>query len=139
MAKRIKVGNLYGIHLPNGKVAFGRCMRESSIAIYNHIGYDINDLPKDEMFQFIVGIYQTDINKDLTYIDYLPFDSEEKEWPPDSYIYDVIDGGYSIYHRGEISPSSKEKCIGLEFTGAWHTYHIVDRIMGDDKWGGVLK
>ncbi len=25
-------------------------------------------------------------------------------------------------------------CEGLEMAAAWGTHHIVDRIMGDDKW-----
>jgi hypothetical protein len=139
MAKRIKVGNLYGIPLPNGKLAFGRLMRDGGIAIYKHIGIDVIDVPAGEEYQFIVGIYKTDINKDLIYIKNIPFENEELEWPPPSYIYDSISEKYEIYHKGEIHPSCREKCIGLEATAAWHTHHIIDRIMGDDKWGGVLK
>lgn len=139
MAKRIRVGNLYGIPLPNGKFAFGRLMRDSRIAIFSHIGISINDLPKIENYQFIVGIYKSDINKDLIYIENIPFESEELEWPPPSYIYDQIGGSYEIYHKGIIKPSSKEQCIGLECTAVWHTNHIIDRIMGDEKWGGILK
>jgi hypothetical protein len=139
MAKRIKVGNLYGIPLPNGKFAFGRIMQDAGIAIYSYIGTDINDLPVNEEYQFIVGIYKTDINKDLVYIKNIAFENEESEWPPPSYIYDVISGGYEIYHKGEIYPSCKEKCIGLEATAVWHTNHIIDRIIGDDKWGGILQ
>ena len=92
MAKRIKIGNLYGIPLTNGKSAFGRLLRDAGIAIYRHIGIDINDLPINEDYQFIVGI--PDINKDLIYIDNIPFESEEHEWPPPSYIYDAIGNRY---------------------------------------------
>jgi len=139
MAKRIKVGNLYGMPLPNGKFAFGRIMQDAGIAIYSYIGTDVNDLPVNEEYQFIVGIYKTDIKKDLIYIKNIPFESEELEWPPPSYIYDVISGRYQIYHKGEVYSSCKEKCIGLEAAAVWHTNHIIDRIMGDDKWGGILK
>jgi hypothetical protein len=139
MAKRIKVGSLYGIPLPNGKFAFGRIMRDAGIAIYSHIGVDINDIPTNKEYQFVVGIYKTDINKDLIYIKNIPFEREELEWPPPSYIYDVVSGKYEIYHKGEIHPSSKEKCIGLEAAAVWHTHHIIDRIMGYDKWRVILK
>lgn len=77
LAKRIKVGNLYAIPLSNGKFAFGRLMRESSIAIYSYIGSDTTDLPTNEQYQFIVGIYKSDINKDLIYIKNIPFENEE--------------------------------------------------------------
>jgi hypothetical protein len=107
LTKRIKVGNLYGISLPDGKVAFGRLMRDATIAIYSHIGNDINDLPKSEEYQFIVGIYKTDINKELIYIKNIPFVNEDQEWPPPSYIHDMISDKYKIYNKGEITPSSK--------------------------------
>lgn len=138
MAKRIKVGNLYGIPLPNGKFAFGRLLRDAGIAIYKHIGNDIRNLPIKEDYKFIVGIYRSDINKDLIYIDNIPFESEELEWSPPSYIYDTIGNRYQIYHKGQITQSSKEKCLGLEQCAVWHTNHIIDRIMGEEKWGGVL-
>lgn len=139
LAKRIRVGNLYGICLPNGRFAFGRIMRDAGIAIYEHIGNDINDLPIHEKYQFIVGIYKSDINKDLIYIDHIPFEDEEQEWPPPSYIFDQIGGKYEIYHKGIITHSCFCECIGLEQTAVWHTNHIVDRILGDPKWGGKLE
>lgn len=139
MARRIRVGNLYGISLPNGKMSFGRLMRDGGLAIYNHIGNNIFDLPQNEQYQFIVSIFNADINRDLIYISNIPFATEELEWPPPSYICDAISHEYRIYHKGEISPSSKDKCIGLEQTAVWNSCHIIDRIMGDDKWGGILK
>ncbi len=139
MAKRIRVGNLYGIPLPNGKYAFGRIMQDAGIAIYEYIGDNIYDLPPNKNYQFIIGIYKTDINKDLIYLDYIPFENVEEEWPPPSYIYDVIGGGYDLYYKGVITPSTYEECKGKEATAIWHTYHIVDRILGDTKWGGILE
>lgn len=139
LTKRIKVGNMYGITLPNGKFAFGRIMRDAGIAVYSHIGNDITDLPITDEYQFIVGIYKTDINKDLIYIKNIPFETEENEWPPPCYIHDIISDKYEIYYKGEISPSFKERCVGLERAAVWHTNHIIDRVMGDDKWGGILE
>lgn len=139
LAKRVKVGNLYGISLPNGKFAFGRIMRDAGIAIYNHIGNDITDLPINEQYQFIVGIYKPDINNDLIFIKNIPFENEEQEWPPPSYIHNMVSGEYEIYYKGEISPSSKKECIGLERAAVWHINHIIDRIIGDDRWGSILK
>ncbi|MFL0268078.1 hypothetical protein [Candidatus Clostridium radicumherbarum] len=139
MAHRIRIGNLYGIPLPNSKFAFGRYMRDASIAIYKHIGNDISDIPKDEDYQFIVGIYTADINKDLILIDNLPFENKEHEWPPPTYILDKISGEYEIYYRGEINRASKDKCIDMEKASIWHTNHIIDRILGDNKWGTKSK
>lgn len=35
--KRVKLGDVYAIPLPNGMYAFGRVMRDAGIAIYNII------------------------------------------------------------------------------------------------------
>jgi hypothetical protein len=56
--KRIKIGDVYAIPLHNGKYAFGRIFKEASIGIYKYIRESIEDIPKDEEYQFIVGVYE---------------------------------------------------------------------------------
>ena len=132
---RLKLGNVYAILLPNGKYAFGRTFKDASIAIYNHIGGTMEDLPKDEEYQFIVGIYE-DVLKSGNWpvVDNRPFVSQEEAWPPPTCIIDKISGGYSIYHKGEIRKSTKAECEGLEEAAVWDSGLIIDRIMGGDKW-----
>ncbi|MDQ0975879.1 hypothetical protein QFZ31_005757 [Neobacillus niacini] len=45
--KRIKIGDVYAIPLPNGKYAFGRIFKDAGIGIYKDIGESIEDTPKD--------------------------------------------------------------------------------------------
>jgi hypothetical protein len=133
--KRLKLGDVHAIPLPNEKFAFGRYFNDASIGIYKHIGININDLPKKEEYNFIVGIYD-DILKSGNWpvVDHRPFISDDEKWPPPACIVDSITGEYSIYHKGEFRKATKKECEGLEIAAVWEAGHIVDRIMGIDKW-----
>ncbi|EIW19430.1 MULTISPECIES: Imm26 family immunity protein [Pelosinus] len=133
--KRIKLGDVYAIPLSDGKYGFGRIFKDASIAIYKHIGDSIENLPQKEEYQFIVGVYE-DVLKSGNWliVDNRPFADEEEAWPPPACIIDKISGEYSIYHKGEIKESTKDEYEGLEKAAVWDAHHIIDRIMGDDKW-----
>ncbi|PFH80666.1 Imm26 family immunity protein [Bacillus sp. AFS088145] len=132
---RRKIGNIHAIPLPNGNFAFGRTFRDASIGIYVHIGENIEDLPKIEDYQFVVGVYNDVLTSgDWPLVDYRPFKDEKEEWPPPSSIIDSISGEYSIYHKGEISKANKDDCQGLEIAAVWEAEDIIDRITGDDTW-----
>lgn len=133
--KRIKLGDVYAIPLPSGKFAFGRRFLDASIAIYRHIGKNIDDIPKTEEYQFIVGVYDYVLKTgNWPIVDSRPFANIEEAEPPPACIIDSISGEYSIYYKGEIRDASKEECKDLEVAAVWEAEHIVDRIMGDDKW-----
>ncbi|MEI5906914.1 Imm26 family immunity protein [Bacillus spongiae] len=133
--RRIKVGNVYAIPLPNSNFAFGRRFKDSSIGIYEHIGEDIEDLPKEEKYDFIVGIYDDVLKSgDWPLVDNRSFRNEDDSWPPPTFIIDAISGEYSIYYKGDIQKASKEQCGGLERTAVWEGWLIIDRIMGNDSW-----
>ncbi|WP_340029293.1 Imm26 family immunity protein [Paenibacillus sp. FSL H7-0940] len=132
--KRIKLGDIYAIPLPNGKFAFGRRLKDTSIAIYNLISDSIEEIPQEEEYQFIVGVYDDVLKSgDWRVVENRPFPDEEEAWPPPACIIDKISGEYLTYHMGEIRPSKSEECEGLEIAAVWEAHHIVDRIMGDDK------
>ncbi|MBP3966543.1 Imm26 family immunity protein [Paenibacillus lignilyticus] len=133
--RRLKVGDVYAIPLPNKKYAFGRMHMDGSIAIYKQVSESIEDLPQTEDYQFIVGVYEYVLKSgEWPVVDYRPFDNDEDAWPPPACIVDIISGEYSIYYKGEIRDSTKAECEGLETAAAWADNHIIDRIMGDDKW-----
>jgi hypothetical protein len=133
--KRLKLGDVYAILLPNSKYAFGRTFFDASIGIYKHIGEKIDDLPKTEDYQFIVGIYE-DVLKSGQWpvVDNRPFKNDEEKWPPPMCVIDSITGEYSIYHKGEFRDASKSECEGLEMAAVWEAEHVIDRVMGEDKW-----
>jgi len=133
--RRIRLGDIYAIPLPNGKFGNGRIFNDAGIAIYRYIGDSREDLPKSEDYQFIVGVYKSALkSEDWTIVDSRPFNSEDESWPPPTCIYDSISGSYSIYHKGIIRDASKSECEGLETAAVWEAAHIIGRIMGDDKW-----
>ncbi|RHW42309.1 hypothetical protein D1B31_04785 [Neobacillus notoginsengisoli] len=132
---RIKIGDVYAIPLPNGKYAFGRIFKDGGIGIYKYIGENIEDIPKVEEYQFIVGIYEYVLKSgDWTVVENRPFKSDGEAFPPPFCIIDSISGEYSIYQKGEIRSATKSECEGLEVAAVWADNHIIDRIMGDDKW-----
>ncbi|KAA0542420.1 hypothetical protein FZW96_21365 [Bacillus sp. BGMRC 2118] len=133
--RRIKLGDVYSIPLPNGKLAFARRFKDASIGIYKQISNTIDDAPKEEEFQFIVGVYDNVLKSGIwPVIESRPFKNEEEAWPPPCCVIDKLSGGYSIYYKGEMHESTKEECEGLEEAAVWDAHHIIDRIMGEDKW-----
>lgn len=81
--KRTKLGDIYAIPLPNNRFAFGRRLKDASIALYRYIGESVEDLPQDEDYQFIVGVYD-DVLKSGQWpvVANRPFKDEEEAWPP---------------------------------------------------------
>lgn len=133
--KKVKLGDVYAIPLPNGMYAFGRVMRDAGISIYKYIGNSVEDIPKTEEVQFVVGVYKDVLQSGIwTVVCNRPFNNEEESWPPKQYIIDKINGSYSLYFKGEIIPSTQDECEGLEKASIWDAHHIIDRIMGEDKW-----
>ncbi|KHS57644.1 hypothetical protein QX51_07405 [Terrisporobacter othiniensis] len=133
--KRLKLGDIYEISLPNGMNAYGRLYKESTLAIYEKICSNVDELSQNEKYKFFVGVY-TDLLQDGIWkiVDNRPFSTDEDAWPPPQSIKDCISGGYSLYIKGEIIPSTEEVCKDLERAAAWDRHHVVDRIMGIDIW-----
>ena len=113
--KRVKLGDIYAIPLPNGMYGFGRVMRDAGIAIYKYTSNNVEDVSQIEEYQFIVGVYKDVLQGGTwTVVGNRAFNNEEESWPPKQYIVDKINGSYSIYHKGEIISATKEECQGME-------------------------
>lgn len=128
--KKLKLGDVYCIPLPNGKIAFARLFKEYTLAVYKKMYSDISDLPVSEDYVFIVGVYK-DLLQDGKWkiVGNRPFISDYESWPPPQCIKDKINGSYSLYYKGDIKPSTEAECAGLEHVAAWDRHHIIDRIM----------
>ncbi|HNX60000.1 MAG TPA: Imm26 family immunity protein [Spirochaetota bacterium] len=137
MGKRIKLGDIHAIPLPDGRYAFCRVFKDGCIAVYAHISHSVDDLPGEEEYQFVVGVYADVLKSGLwKVVGNRPFQDSEEQWPPPMCIVDSISGEYSIYHMGEIRKSNRDDCDGLEIAAVWEAEHIVARIMGDTTWHG---
>ena len=125
-----RVGDIFEIPLPDGRFAYGRVFRDAAVGIYPKIFNCAQTRPIESSFAFTVGLYH-DILKTGRWriVGHEPFVSEEAEWPPPSFIKDVISAQYSIYHKGVIRPSTEQECAGLEEAAVWDEHHVIDRIL----------
>ena len=137
--RRIKLGDIYEIPLPNGTNAYGRLHKECTLAIYKARCTNVTELPETEDYQFFVGVYK-DLLQDGEWpvVANRKFASEEDTWPPPKCVIDAITKIGSLYYKGEIRPCSYEECKDLEIVAAWDRNHVVDRLMGDDKWEKLI-
>lgn len=130
-----KVGDVVEILLPSGGVAFGRVLRDASVAVYRG-GSDQASPPFGSRdYQFVVGIYDEAL-KGLPVVGHDPSVSVEDDWPPPFCVTDKITGRKSIYHHGEMTPADPEACEGLEPAAVWDLHHIVERIESSNASSG---
>lgn len=133
MGRGKSLGDIVEIPLPNGLNAYGRVYKEYNIGIFNGFYKTYDDInPKTGFFRFI-GLYAADLNK-LKTVAKIPFSDDEDIWGPDQVVVDAISLKGSLYHHGEIYSCTYEECKDLEVVAAWHINHLVDMLMGDDKW-----
>ncbi len=52
-SRRLKIGDVYVIPLPNKKYAFGKVFKDAGFGIYEHIGDSIEDLPEKKNFNLM--------------------------------------------------------------------------------------
>ena len=130
--KRLRLGDIYEIPLPNGKNAYGRLYREYTLAIYKKRCTSIEELPNTEDYDFFVGVYK-DLLQDGEWkiVGNRKFITEEDAWAPPQCVVDAITKTGSLYYKGEIKPCTYEECKDLEVVAAWDRHHIIDRLMGN--------
>ena len=133
--RRLRLGDIYEIPLPNGKNAYGRLYKECTLAIYNKLCNSFSELPLNEDYKFFVGVYKDLLQDGLwPIVGFRGFQNEKDAWPPPQCVVDALTGEGSLYYKGEIIPCSYEECRNLEIAAAWDRHHLVDRLMGNEKW-----
>ncbi len=124
-------GDVCALDLGDGRFAYGRVLRDASIAIYRTILTTPSAPPVGERpFAFTVGIYD-DLpgSEQCPVVGHDPFGSENESWPPPAKIVDPISGRVRIYYRGQISeaPDGTDSAH-LEKAAVWDLQHLLDRI-----------
>jgi len=138
--KRIKLGDIYEIGLPNGKKAYARLFKEYTLAIYNGFYSEYKDVPNEESYYRYIGVYKNVLTDgEWKIVDNRPFQSKEDAWAPPKAIVDAITGKGSLYYRGEIKSCSLDECKDLEVVAVWEKGHIVDMLMGESKWDDSIR
>lgn len=128
---RVKQGDVFRIALPDGRFAYGRVYNDASVGIYRPIDSEGTRPPIGSRdFRFHVGLYDSVLKSgQCPIIGRDPFANTEESWPPPYSMKDVFTGKFSIYHRGEIRPSTEAECRGLEQAAVWELGDVIDRIM----------
>src|SRR5262245_51651565 len=130
MAKRIRVGDIVAIPLTAGRFAFGRVLKDASIAVYRYVSDAESSVPPlTTPYAFVVGVYQDVLcSGSWPLAERVPFENEDDAWPPPHAVHDVISGRFSIYYKGQMRPASPEEAEGLEPAAVWDKHHILQRI-----------
>ncbi|MGN6180428.1 MAG: immunity 26/phosphotriesterase HocA family protein [Mucilaginibacter sp.] len=145
-----KEGAFFEIALSNGKFSYGRILPKASYAFYNVYSdqriTDIKEIQEKEIL-FINSVYKFAITKGRwKQIGLLELESKLKILPLE-FIQDPIDPqSFRIYNpnTGEMTQTTKEKCVDLERAAVWEPEHVEDRIIDHfegrpNKWVEQLK
>jgi hypothetical protein len=145
-----KEGSFIEIVLPNGKYAYGRILPKADFAFYDlYADEQVTDFEKIEKNEilFIVAVYKDAITKGRwKKIGYKELEPKLSVLPL-KFIEDGLNPGvYEIYNpnTGGITPTTKDKCIGLERSAVWEPGHVEERIVDHfegktNRWVEQLK
>lgn len=125
-----RVGAVIQIRLTAGWYAYGRVLRDASVAFYADSTKEPGLPPiGSRKYEFSVGVYGHVLrSQDVSVVGYDPSQSPDDDWPPPYSITDVISGGTEIYYRGAITPASEADCRHLEPAAAWDLPHLTSRL-----------
>jgi hypothetical protein len=130
--RKPKTGEIIQLKLPNDCYAYGRVLRDASVAFYREMSSDPGDPPIGERdYQFVVGVYEDVLRSDeVPIVGRDPSTTTEDEWPPAFSVRDPISGDMKIYHHGVMRTAAVDECSGLEPAAVWDLHHLIDRLMG---------
>ena len=128
---RANPGDVCELPLGDGRYAYGRVLRDASIAVYRTVSHRAGSPPLGEReFLFTVGIYE-DVpgSANAPIVGHDPFSSEDESWPPPYKVVDPIDGRVQLYHRGAMRGTvDPGEASHLEKAAVWDLHHLTQRI-----------
>jgi hypothetical protein len=116
------------IPLPDGGCAYARVLRDASIGVLRLGTSWKESVAAAEPYLFVVGVYD-DVLSRWPVVGEAKFTTPEEEWPPPCAVIDKLTGQPSVYHHGELRPSTPEEAAGLEPAAVWDEHNIVRRIV----------
>lgn len=127
-----QVGDVVQIALPSGKYAYGRVLRDASVAFYRATTEQPERPPIGSRdYQFVVGVYDDVLKSEkVPVIGHDPSQGSEDEWPPPYCVRDAITRQVKLYHKGAMRPATEEECRGLEPAAVWDLSHLIERLGG---------
>ena len=135
--RRSRVGDVIQVTLPTGRYAYGRVLRDASVAFYCETTAEPGLPPIGSRdYRFVVGVYDDVPGSDGAPVaGHDPTQGPEDDWPPTHSVRDPISGAMRIYHHGQIRPATREETEGLEPAAVRDLHHVIDRLMGIRTWG----
>ena len=129
---RPQVGDVIQVALPTGRYAYGRVLRDASVAFYSETTAEPGLAPIGSRdYQFVVGVYDDVPGSDSApVVGHDPGQGPEDDWPPPHSVPDPISGAMRIYHHGHMRPAMPEEAVGLEPAAVWDLHHLIDRLTG---------
>ena len=129
--RRPKTGSVLQFELPDGRFAYGRVLRDASVAFYSSRTDSPRQPPLGERdYEFVVGVYDHVLRAaDVLVVGDDPSLDDSDEWPPPYRVRDPISGAVSTYHHGAFHEATEEECRDLEPAAAWDRGHLLQRLM----------
>ncbi|MGW8566662.1 hypothetical protein [Isoptericola sp. NPDC055881] len=128
-------GTVIQIALPDGRYAYGRVLRDASVAFYSSRS-DRPGCPPigAREYEFVVGVYEDVLRTEgVPAVGMDASADPDDEWPPPYSVRDVLTGRSRIYHRGKMEPATEEQVRDLEPAAVWDWHHLVERLMASGK------
>jgi hypothetical protein len=127
---RGKVGDVVKIDIGNGNFGYGRVLPEPLMAFYDI--QSTEPLVMEEVIKypilFLVSVmYRAVKSERWEIIGDRPLEDSLKV-KPRFFVHDMLSKEFSIYYEGNITPASREKCIGLERAAVWEAAHVENRL-----------
>lgn len=132
---RPAIGDVVQLTLPNGTFAYGRVLRDTSVAFYRETTSDPGEPPIGSRdYQFVVGVYNDVFKSSKTaIIGHDPSRDAEDEWPPPYSVRDHLTRRVSVYYKGKLRPAEEDEVRGLEPAAVWALDHLTDRLVGKQR------
>jgi len=126
------LGDVIQFVLPSGCYAYGRVLRDASVAFYTETTTEPGLPPiGSRNYQFVVGVHDDVFNSEsVAVVGHDPSQAPEDDWPPPYCVRDPISGEMKIYHHGMLRAATPRECEGLEPAAVWELHHLIDRLMG---------
>lgn len=132
--QRRTIGAIVEVDLGDGHYTYARILDEASFAIYNlHSTSKVSDITAiiSRPILFIVAVYDYVITQGTWLkIGSAPLE-EHLRILPMQFIQDALRPEFFSHYNpntGEITPTTKEECRGLERAAVWDANHVVDRV-----------
>jgi hypothetical protein len=129
--RKAQPGDVCELALGDGRFAYGRVLKDASLAVYLSTSECAGTPPVGEReFLFTVGVYDDVLGSaSAPIVGHDGFLSEDEAWPPPYKIVDPITGAVRIYDRGQIREAKDlVSARELENAAVWDLHHIVERI-----------